>query len=126
MTADEAWWKIAAALRLATLRFSSEAQYQVQILAALRTAGLQVEREVRLGEHGRVDFALQVEGGLLAIEIKIGGGLTAVERQIGRYAAHDRVVGVLVISSRMQLSKLPDAIAGKPVRVIANVGAAFA
>lgn len=97
---------------------SSESVLQDGIAAALTDAGVVFEREARLDALSRPDFMV----GGLAIEVKVGGSWAALVRQLHRYAGHERVKGLLVVSSRMRLMRVPRELAGKPVAVAAVMG----
>jgi hypothetical protein len=96
-------------------RFTDEKELQEGIARVLTLERLAFERELVLGSKDRVDFMV----GAIGVEVKIGGGLAAVTRQLHRYAQHDRVEELLLVSSRMQLANLPPTLNGKPVRVLA-------
>lgn len=83
-------------------------------------------RESPLGPRDRPDFLIgqQQHSGSgdalamlwLAVECKVGGSITQLTRQIDRYLAHEIVVGVLVVTTRMALIRLPTELRGKPIR----------
>lgn len=72
------------------------------------------EREVRLSDADRIDFLLADGTG---IEVKVAGSLPALLRQLQRYAQHDRVRALLVVTTRTRLMALPEMLSGKPVAV---------
>ena len=82
--------------------------------AALLRAGEEVEREVVLGPHERVDF-LTPDG--ICIEVKVGGSLMDLVRQLQRYAQHERVRALLVVTNRSKLLGVPPELSGKPIAV---------
>ena len=81
-------------------------------------------RESPLGPRDRPDFLIgRVVGAQpphpmewLAIECKVGGSISQLLRQIDRYLAHEIVVGVVVVTTRMALIRLPTELRGKPIR----------
>jgi hypothetical protein len=88
-------------------------------------------REFVLGTSGRLDFIVTSVGygggplllqapdcttPIVAIEVKINGSIAQLTRQIDRYLAHDRVGGVIVVTTRMALLRLPSALRMKPIR----------
>lgn len=79
-----------------------------QVLSA---AGVTFTREARLDARDRPDF-LTTSG--LAIELKVAGGRSAVVRQLLRYAEHEEVTGILLVTSRSRHLGLPDLLGGKP------------
>lgn len=96
-----------------TRRFpiNTEGELQHAIAAEFDRVGIGFEREVRLSGADIVDFMV----GAVAIEVKIGGGKLQIFRQCERYCAHQRVAALVLAASRS--IELPEAIAGKPVRV---------
>ena len=84
---------------------------QAAIANALELAGVAFEREVRLSEADIVDFMI----GSIAVEVKIKGAKAAIYRQLERYAEHERVTSILLVSSRSM--HLPSLINGKPTLV---------
>lgn len=93
--------------------YADEDQLQAGLAAALRDAGFEVEREVRLDGRSRID--LLVEG--VGIEVKVAGKADAVRRQVDRYLADDRIEGLVLVTTRAR-HWLPPKINGKPVRVV--------
>lgn len=87
--------RIIELLKSHRLRFGLEQVLQDDVETVLASAGVPFHREYRLGKD-RVDFF--VDG--LAIECKVDGGQTAVLEQCLRYACHDQVKGVLLVTSR--------------------------
>jgi hypothetical protein len=98
------------------VRFTTEAELQDGLAQVLTLERIGFDRELVLGPKDRVDFLV---GGTIALEVKIGGGLAAVTRQLHRYAQHDRVQELLLVSSRLSLANLPPTLNGKPLRVLA-------
>ena len=115
--------QIVKLLESAQLDCSSEAVLQEGIARVLGGAGIRAEREHQLSIHDRIDFFVKREG--VGIEVKIGGGLADVTRQLFRYADHDDVKRLVLVTSRLQLRGVPDKIFGKPVRVAALLGSLF-
>jgi hypothetical protein len=82
-----------------------------------------VEREVPLSPKDRIDFIVERmmegkgDGVEVGVEVKVKAPLAYVERQLKRYAEHSRLAGMLVVSSSVQLARLPKEICGKPIRV---------
>ncbi|TXI03120.1 MAG: hypothetical protein E6Q76_14335 [Rhizobium sp.] len=85
---------------------------QSEFAHALDAAGFGFEREVPLSKRDCVDFML----GGLAVELKIKGRASAIRRQLDRYATHDRVKAVCLLTARAVL--LPDQINGKPAYLV--------
>ncbi len=96
----------------AHLDLTHETKTQDGIEAALREAGIRFEREVRLGPGERIDFL--VHGGI-GVEVKLRAGRSLVLRQLHRYAAHDRINALILVTSTPRLTNLPATFNGKPV-----------
>lgn len=60
----------------------------------------------------RIDFL--VEDGI-GIEVKVAGGYNEVMRQLARYAESDQVQAIVLATTRLQLTRMPDTLNGKPV-----------
>lgn len=101
-------------LLLARFRFSfaHEDDLQRGIAGALRSLGLVVRREVRLGAAGRIDLLVERVG----IEVKVKGKSSRVEEQLRRYALRDELDELLLITTRAR-HRPPAELCGKPVRV---------
>lgn len=112
--------RLAAILRDAPLRFGSETLLQDSIEVAFVASMQNAKREVVLSPKDRIDFMVDDVG----IEVKIGGTLNDVLRQLHRYAASERVAGLLLVTSRLTLARLPEILDGKPVRSV-YVGSPF-
>lgn len=107
--------RVLAALSAGRFLYGSEADLQQAIADVLVAEGLEVEREVRLNRHDRIDLHV---GGRFAIEVKVDGSARDLARQLRRYAASDSVDALVVVTNRARHSTIPDAIDGTPVHVI--------
>lgn len=137
MTCDPSITTAIASIRTAlagyTFRVRSEAELQVQVVAAL-TAQLpksHIETEVMRGS-GRFDVVLKLGWDdspmrwcryvTIVLELKVKSSAAAVERQAQRYALMDDVDAVLVVttSSRLaiDLAWHGDSLGGKPFGAI--------
>ncbi|PZO72649.1 MAG: hypothetical protein DI629_20670 [Mesorhizobium amorphae] len=85
-----------AALKAFRIPVTTEAEAQRGVEAALARGGIGFEPQVILGPGERPD-ALTDDG--VAIEIKVKGTRPAIMRQLTRYAAHDRVRALLLVSA---------------------------
>jgi hypothetical protein len=105
---------------LAARRFSyaSEEDLQAGLAAALADTGFEVEREVRLDDRSRIDLVV----GRVGVEVKVAGKPGSVLSQLRRYAASDRLDGLLLVTSAVR-HRLPDTVGGKPLSVFQIVGA---
>lgn len=110
------------ALRSVRFRFSSEEDLQLGIDQLLRKREIVFEREVRLGPHDRIDFL--VEGGI-GIEVKIDGSAAELGRQALRYALHERVREIVLVTTRASHRDQPPTLEGKPVTVVYLFSSAF-
>lgn len=90
---------------------------QAAVGEVLRDAGISVLPEFRLGAEDRVDFWCWNLG--VAVECKVDGSPTEVLRQLTRYAKHECVKALVLVTSKARLSSLiPGELEGKPVMVV--------
>ena len=107
---------IADLIRSRTFAFTSEAELHVSLAQLLAAKGRVPRREVRLTDADRVDLVVDLDTGLLAIEVKIAGANGDVRRQLSRYAASNRVTELMLITTlRRHLTGLGPSIGGKPL-----------
>jgi hypothetical protein len=99
-------------IRSHRFRYTEEDQLQEGIAAVLGRAGLDPRREVRLGARDRIDIMV----GGIGIEVKIAGSAHGAFEQLQRYAEHDEVEALILVTSRYQ--RLPDKAGGKPLSTI--------
>lgn len=104
--------------------FSREAQLHARVAAELllwldaRPRGM-VATEYRIGDRDRVDLFVEVTPSTgIAVEIKVAGVLPDVAEQLLRYAEHDEVVGILLVTTRSAHLQIPGELLGKPCRVL--------
>jgi hypothetical protein len=98
-------------------RYTNEDELQEGLALALTRAGHQVEREVRLNDRDRIDLLVGTAG----IEVKIAGQPGRVVEQLRRYAEHDRISELVLVTSRVR-HQAPGALNGKAVTVICIAG----
>jgi len=91
--------------------YGSEVELHQQLEDVLRAARLPVQREVRLTAGDRIDLLV----GDVGIEVKVKGQRNPVA-QLERYAASDRVAGLLLVTTRA--ATVPETMSGKPVTVV--------
>lgn len=110
---------LSTTLRAYSFNFRDELELHDLLEQAMAADGWVVEREVKLSEKDRIDFVVHRKdaGGVVGVEVKVKASVANVERQLRRYAAHERIEGLLVVSCTIQLKRLPEEIGGKPVRV---------
>ena len=100
------------ALQAQRLSASTEAALHQSIGAALDVAGIEYQREARLSERDRIDFM----AGPVGIEAKISGGRMSFARQLIRYAEHEEVEALVLVSSKAV--SMPGLIGGVPLYVV--------
>jgi hypothetical protein len=102
-------------LRQHRISYGSETELGRSVVQLLAPLGIEYVQEYRLSAGSRVDLFL--DGGV-AVELKVGGAPTSVLRQLHRYAEHDIVRELLLITTRhAHLRGLPAQLCGKPVYV---------
>lgn len=103
-------------------RFFWTNEYDLQdgIERALTGAGVEVERERRLGAAGRIDMFLPLLR--IGVEVKVKGAVPPLLRQLGRYANHPDVEGLVVASTAARHRSIPADIFGVPVAVAPLIG----
>lgn len=94
------------------LPLDSEKALQAAIEGHLTASGVEFEREVTLAPGDIVDFMV----GRIAVEVKIKGARRAIFRQCERYAAHDSVEAILLVTNVAM--GFPPEIGGKPTAVL--------
>lgn len=109
--------RIASLLRLIRGSFCSEPELHHEITRRFLAVGIYPEHEKWIGED-RLDFF--IDG--VAIEVKMNGSLSALLRQVHRYMAHEEITGLIVITTRLKLARLPENINGKPAVVVCLAG----
>jgi len=107
---------IRAVAALRGLRYeggASEYEIHGQIEAALKSAGIAFEREVKLGARRRIDF---LTAGGIGIEVKKGKAASgAVAEQVDRYGESERVKAVVLVVERSVFRAPEETSGGKPV-----------
>lgn len=109
---------IMGVLSRARLPLNDEKRLQVEIEKLLASTGLHVRREVTLAAGDVVDFMADD----IAIEVKIKGQRRAILRQCERYAAHE-TVGAIILVTNVAMG-FPATLHGKPTAVL-NLGRAW-
>jgi hypothetical protein len=92
----------------------SEARLQFGLDVLLTNLAVGYEREVRLSPKDRIDFLTRAG---IGIECKIQGGVTPLLRQLMRYAEHERVRELVLVTSRLRLAAVPETMNGKRIHV---------
>ena len=99
-------------LRHLRLPLSDEKRLQAEIALALAAAGIDAAREVHLGDGDVIDFMV----GCTGVEVKIKGAKRAIYHQLERYAQHEEIVDLLLVTNVPM--GFPTTIAGKPVYLL--------
>ncbi len=99
---------------LAAYRYSwtNEDDLQRGVAAVLDQAGIEYERERHISSGSRPDFLVEAT----AIEVKVKCSQSDVLRQLHRYAEHDAVEAVLLLTPSLRL-RVPPTLCGKPAAV---------
>lgn len=110
---------LARFLRRGNYRLGREVFLQEDVEKALREQGVQFKREATLGPGERVDFLCWGE---IALELKLRCSPRVMMRQLQRYAAHEQVKSIILLTAT--ITSMPDSMNGKPVFVV-NLGAGY-
>lgn len=118
--------EIAAFLRSWRYNFGTERELQAGIWQLLQTewpgaSGWQRERV--LADIGRIDFYHPPTG--IGVEVKIDHALSALTRQVHAYAQHEDIHGLVVVTSKTRLTRLPESMNDKPIEVVCLIGSIF-
>lgn len=102
-------------LESAVIRIGRESDMQADVEAELRRLGVPFVREYELDAANRPDFMLD-DG--TAIECKVTGSQAAVLDQLVRYAEHDQVTGLILVTAKARHFTKRKTIKGKPIRYV--------
>lgn len=83
------------ALKGKRLSMHDEKACQEEIAAALKKKNIPFQREVRV-EGGVIDFKVGATG----VEVKLQGSAAGIRRQVNRYAADDRLDGIVLMTAK--------------------------
>ncbi len=100
-------------LQTITNTFQCETDLQNAIETLLSKAGISYRREVALSRRDRPDFMVET----VALEVKTKGSPAQVTRQLYRYAEHESVGSLLLVTTLAKLRVMPEELRGKPVVV---------
>lgn len=102
--------------------FSAHDEHRMYHLleGVLTDAGLAFVREHRLDAKSRLDFWFPELR--TAMEVKVQGAPHRVLAQVRRYAEHEAVSAVLLVSTLAKLARTPETLAGKPARAVRLAG----
>ena len=110
---------IVTILSAARYRWNNENDLQAGLAGVLDHFGYPVQREVRLTARDRIDLLVEHVG----IEVKVAkaGGAAPIERvlsQLARYAEHDSIDQLVLVSTSVRHRVVPAEIGGKPLQVL--------
>ena len=108
MTAHELCLLLERSLR----GLGDESRVQAAIEALLKRQGIEHQREFVLSPKDRIDFLV----GRVGLEVKVAGGRGAVVRQLERYAKHDCIESLVLVTTKSTLARVPMEMNGKAVR----------
>jgi hypothetical protein len=100
-------------------RFNDEKHLQNALEVVFGREHVLFSREHRLSPDDRPDFFLPYSS--IAVEVKISGAISKILRQLERYAQHDDVKGILLVTTRLQ-HQVPEELNGKPVMAATILG----
>jgi hypothetical protein len=92
---------------------ATERELQDALEVLLRANFPSVTREAQLGPKDIVDFLVDD----VAVEVKVDGSPMAVTRQLQRYAQHERVQSLVLVTTRAKHRSVAGELQKKPVRV---------
>lgn len=111
--------RLSAAVLSRGYRWTNERELQEGLRHSLdQGAPGEVEREVRLTPHDRIDFLV----GDVGVEVKVDGSLASVTRQLHRYAQVEELAGVLLVTTQACHLAVPRELNGKPIVVARLIG----
>lgn len=106
--------RLSEAMRRWQFSPSCEDELQRGIAMMLDGEKLSYQREESLSRRDRPDFMI----GSVALEVKVDGGTMSVLRQLQRYAAHEDVSRLVLVTTCSRHASLPAAVLGKPLNVL--------
>lgn len=116
---DESLAKLAKMLRYGNFRLGHEKLLQEDVEALFERNCVDFRREFILGPGERVDFLVEER---IAVELKVKCSPRVMMRQLQRYAGHDKVEAIILVTATV--TSMPDSMNGKPVYVV-NLGAGY-
>lgn len=108
------WTEISTLLGMYRMPYNSEKELHRAMIQVFDAKGIEFEYEVRLGDHGIIDFLLPEIA--LGIEVKIKGGVKDIYKQCKRYCASGKI-SVLILYTAKAMD-LPSEIEGIPCHVV--------
>jgi len=108
--------KIAELLTGYSFNFTDEKDLQEAIAQIFTEENIPFEREAAVIGQDRIDFKV----GKIGIEVKVGFSFNDVVHQLHRYAKHESIDELMLVTTRTQ-HQMPDEINGKKLTTI-NLG----
>lgn len=105
--------KIAELLTGYSFNFVDEKELQEAIAQIFAGENIPFEREVAITDKDRIDFMV----GPIGIEIKIAFSFSEVVRQLHRYAQHDSISELILVTMKSQ-HQMPDEINDKKLTTV--------
>lgn len=102
---------LTAVLSGTSIASSDETELQARVKRLLKAAGIKFREQHQLTRSSRLDFFC--DG--VAIELKVKGSPAELLHQLDRYAEHDDVQALLVVTTKASHTGLPEELRGKPV-----------
>ncbi len=93
-----------------------EAAVREDLATYLDSQGYKVQRDHPLTEHDIPDFLIEIGGYTIVLQIKLRARRTRIQEQLRRYAQHEAVDAILLLSETMQ--RLPTKLEQKPALLL--------
>jgi hypothetical protein len=106
---------LVALLKGKRFKYNNERDLQDGLEEVFKADGLTYQREVELAPGDIIDFLVE---GSIGVEVKTQGSPAEVARQLLRYAGCPKVTEILLVTGKLRLGALPEALMGKPVYVV--------
>ena len=104
---------IAARIRShVVLSFIGETELHAAVAKALQASPFTFSAEFVLSPEDRIDFLV---ADCVGVECKTGGSPAEALAQLNRYAQHERIRSLVLVSSRLRHGSLPPSLNGKPL-----------
>lgn len=112
---------VSAILKRHKFTSADEVEIQDAIGELFYDAGISFEREVSLTKADRIDFMLP--GAKVGLEVKVQGTPVSILRQLHRYAQHESVDELMLVTTQQRHRVLPSRVDGKLLTVVVLPGA---
>ncbi|MFY0545474.1 hypothetical protein [Brevibacillus sp. H7] len=122
MEVMKSMYNLATMLQLQRFSTAQEKLTQMEVERFLTSEGIRFEREKHLSDRDIPDFLIQTQFGNVVLEVKTRCARKAIYRQLERYAGHQVVNGLILLTGTSM--GLPPEINGKP-SIVASLGAGW-